>query len=353
MTKTPENKTLGKHCEVSFVYCLLEPDTPEEIIRYVGQSKNVKDRYRQHVSRASKENNKKAKWIQGLKKQNKKPILKLVECVSLDLINEREAFYIGKFDSEHLLNGDEGYYSVSKNTRINKPEVIGVKFKHGLWEVYLNLDNERYFCGAFTSKLVAQKVYDSVARKYKTEPYYTNFEGVSKLTVEQAQELSKRLTRKRNNLTKYEGIYKITDSDRIKVKIKISQKWVQLGYTKDLYLALQVRDAVANHYNIKTFKYHNEKPLTIKQAQDKLNTKTVKYRGVSFRKTDNKYCATITLNSKNYTLPLFTKVEEAVKWYDRVAGYYNKPTNFKPDFTISIEEARIKIKQERKNKPNL
>jgi hypothetical protein len=362
--KTPETVAAltFECCKVGYLYGLYDPFTKE--LRYIGKTVDVARRFREHKNSTAKEKTRKSNWIKSLKKRKALPIGKVLFCFPLETLSKNESYYIQEYRKIHsLLNDCDGSeaekfytYKAKNEKELKERGCIGIKQKRDLWEVYLNLDNQRYYCGAFKNKVIAQKVYDAVARNYLPDyRLVTNFIGVSKLTVEQAQQFSKKLSKKRNNYTSHEGVYYYKDKNKYLVTIKKGNERVKLGYTPNLQEALKVRDGVAKYYKKEDFElvYPEAEPLTIKQAQDKLNTKTVKYRGISFRKTDGRYCATITLNSKNYTLPLFTKVEEAVKWYDRVAGYYNKPTNFKPDFTLPIEEARIKIKQERKNKPNL
>ena len=90
------------------IYTLAHPDTGE--IRYVGKTKNsLQKRYNQHYY--NKEGKSKiSKWIRKLKKENKKPIIELLDRVAFDLWVETEIYWIAQFKAWgfNLLNITEG-----------------------------------------------------------------------------------------------------------------------------------------------------------------------------------------------------------------------------------------------------
>ena len=78
----------------AYVYTL---EYPEGNIRYVGQSKDPKKRYYDHL-RKSREGSKKVDWVQQVLREGHKPILKILEQVE-DKSYEWETFYISLFRS--------------------------------------------------------------------------------------------------------------------------------------------------------------------------------------------------------------------------------------------------------------
>lgn len=64
---------ISGHC---YIYALRDPDAKE--IRYVGQTKNVRFRYIQHLN-GQKHNPALAEWIQGLLAESKRPEIEVLE----------------------------------------------------------------------------------------------------------------------------------------------------------------------------------------------------------------------------------------------------------------------------------
>jgi hypothetical protein len=78
-----------------YVYGLIDPITKE--LRYIGKTKNIKIRYRDHL-RGLNEKNHKANWIKGLLKNNLKPeIIIIEENESEKECFSSEIFYIEYF----------------------------------------------------------------------------------------------------------------------------------------------------------------------------------------------------------------------------------------------------------------
>ncbi len=71
-------------------YALVDPITTK--VRYVGMTKNLKQRYTQH---------RKQPWIQELLKKGMSPILDILDAdIALELAKEREQYWIHKFEGE-------------------------------------------------------------------------------------------------------------------------------------------------------------------------------------------------------------------------------------------------------------
>lgn len=78
-------------------------------IRYVGQSKNIQKRFRQHcLFSNNKGNSYRANWIRGLLQKGKFPILSILELTGV--LNDREKFHIERLSLQgvKLVNGNKG-----------------------------------------------------------------------------------------------------------------------------------------------------------------------------------------------------------------------------------------------------
>lgn len=78
-----------------YIYTLEHPITNE--VRYVGKTINIKRRYKQHLY--EKRPSHKASWIKSLRKENLKPIIKIIEICTIDNWIDREIYWISVFDN--------------------------------------------------------------------------------------------------------------------------------------------------------------------------------------------------------------------------------------------------------------
>ena len=90
----------------TFIYALCDPDTA--MVRYVGKSDNPEKRLRGHFYEKSKTH--KTNWINTLKKQNKKPVLKIIEEVDRSAWEASEIKWIAYYRnlSGNLTNTTDG-----------------------------------------------------------------------------------------------------------------------------------------------------------------------------------------------------------------------------------------------------
>lgn len=95
-----------------YIYTLLDPDNPE-FVRYVGKTVNPKNRYNQHIYISDKKaTSKNSKWVKSLIKSGKNPIMEIIDCVTEDVWQHYEKYYIKLFKScgallnNHSLGGD-------------------------------------------------------------------------------------------------------------------------------------------------------------------------------------------------------------------------------------------------------
>jgi hypothetical protein len=84
-----------------YIYGLYDPR--DEKIRYVGRTSNLEDRLRQHIydGQGSGRDTKRLLWIKELKVQNLRPIIKVLEEVDGNDVEEKEKYYI----NYHISNG--------------------------------------------------------------------------------------------------------------------------------------------------------------------------------------------------------------------------------------------------------
>jgi hypothetical protein len=93
------------------IYALVCPDTDE--YKYIGKTQTtLKQRLSNHL--AEKENNRKSIWIQELLKSNKKPIIKLIEEVSIEEWELKEKYWIAHYGLKSLLNSSSGGKGLGK-----------------------------------------------------------------------------------------------------------------------------------------------------------------------------------------------------------------------------------------------
>lgn len=94
---------------IHYIYTLSDPDTNE--VRYVGKTINTKRRYKQHLY-DKRQTSHKHSWITSLKKIGLKPIMIIIEECSSDNWEEREIYWISKYNNltNNKLGGNGGDY---------------------------------------------------------------------------------------------------------------------------------------------------------------------------------------------------------------------------------------------------
>lgn len=96
--------------KTTFIYSLSDPNTGK--VRYIGKTNNLKYRLWAHVTDATtdRRNSHKCNWIKLLLKENKRPIISVIEEVPMEIWQEREIYWINKFkeNGENLVNMTDG-----------------------------------------------------------------------------------------------------------------------------------------------------------------------------------------------------------------------------------------------------
>ena len=92
---------------IHYIYTLSDPNTNE--IRYVGKTINIKRRYKQHLY-DKRQTSHKHSWILSLKKVGLKPKMIIIEECNNDNWEEREIYWISKYDNltNNKLGGNGG-----------------------------------------------------------------------------------------------------------------------------------------------------------------------------------------------------------------------------------------------------
>jgi predicted GIY-YIG superfamily endonuclease len=96
--------------KTTFIYSLSDPDTNE--VRYIGKANNLKYRLWAHIHEAKHNlrNQHKCNWIKTLLDKDKKPVIDIIEEVSMDDWQAREIYWISQFTAWgfNLINKTKG-----------------------------------------------------------------------------------------------------------------------------------------------------------------------------------------------------------------------------------------------------
>ena len=125
--------------KTTFIYSLSDPNTTE--IRYIGKANNLKYRLWSHIHEAKHDlrNQHKCNWIKTLLNEGKKPVIEIVEEISIDNWQACEVYWISQFTAWdfNLINKTKGGECgvISENCRkalslSKKRGHLKGKFKH-------------------------------------------------------------------------------------------------------------------------------------------------------------------------------------------------------------------------------
>ena len=99
--------------EKLYIYGLTEPDGVT--IRYIGCSKHPKKRLQEHINQY-RDNGRKSQWVQGLKKQGKRPGLIIIDSCRSEIARDMEWKYYE-------------YYKALGCDLLNSPEHMAKTFR--------------------------------------------------------------------------------------------------------------------------------------------------------------------------------------------------------------------------------
>ena len=117
------------------IYTLKHPDTLE--VRYVGKTvRSLSRRLGNHIANAkgNKHNKHLSNWILNILKENKKPIIELLETCQSDIWQEREQYWISQFPNLiNLTAGGDGCIGFIHNSEaIEKIRQSKIGTKHSI-----------------------------------------------------------------------------------------------------------------------------------------------------------------------------------------------------------------------------
>ena len=112
---------------VTHIYILKDPFNNE--VRYVGKSDNPKERFIEHIKKSKYTKTYKNNWIQNLLKNEKKPILEIIDIININEWSEKEKYWIKYYKDKgcNLTNLTEGGDGGNFGDKINK--LISEKLK--------------------------------------------------------------------------------------------------------------------------------------------------------------------------------------------------------------------------------
>ena len=98
--------------KIVYIYGLIDPR--DNIIKYIGKTINIKNRYADHRNRLERASSKRKSWIQSLRTLNLYPILTIIEECNEETCDERERFWIKHYkdvgnDLKNMTDGGEKY----------------------------------------------------------------------------------------------------------------------------------------------------------------------------------------------------------------------------------------------------
>lgn len=138
-----------------FIYTLSDPISKE--IKYIGKTKNLKDRLQRHMNPCNLKQTwqSKTKWLKYLKNNNLKPIMELLDIGDENNIDQLEIYWISQFKSwgfnlKNETEGGDGYNWIGKKHK--KESIHKIKMNHPLRKVICQYNIE-------TNELISE--YDS------------------------------------------------------------------------------------------------------------------------------------------------------------------------------------------------
>jgi len=108
--------------EKYYVYCLVDPFNDK--VRYIGITKNIESRFKQHIKESKRGNkNHRCNWIRSVLDKGELPKVCIIEEVNFEEKFEREKYWISYYGRENLVNGTdggEGVLGIEKSDKLKK-----------------------------------------------------------------------------------------------------------------------------------------------------------------------------------------------------------------------------------------
>jgi hypothetical protein len=245
-----------ENCEYVFIYALIDPR--DNLIKYIGRCKNLKQRMMCHLTPTELNNGtKKSNWIKELLENDLKPIMIEIDYVPKEEQKNKETEWIKFYDKKNLTNLSDG------------PGTLGCvvseesKRKNSEWHRGRPAWNKGIPFSEETRKNMSD------AHKGKPSPT----KGLKRST-ETKEKIRKSSTgrqmpsnsNKSNCSSKYKGVSFRKDKQKFKAYIKANGKQIHLGYFENEIDA-------AKKYNEAALFYYGDKAILniIEENNEKSN----------------------------------------------------------------------------------
>jgi len=144
-----------------YIYTLSNPENSDDV-RYIGKTKNLKDRLKRHMSDYSLKESwtSKNKWLLYLKNNNMKPKMEILDVGNENNIDDLERYWISQFKSwgfklKNETEGGDGYDWTGKKHK--KESVVKMKMNHPLRKSICQYDLNGNLINEFLSSHDAEK----------------------------------------------------------------------------------------------------------------------------------------------------------------------------------------------------
>lgn len=112
-------KDLSYQFDTHYIYALVDPISKE--FKYIGQTRNLKQRFDGHINSSSvysSGNKKKHEWIAQLRELGLKPDIKIIEECTFENALKRETYHIRQYFAKgcKLLNNNNQILDLTKST---------------------------------------------------------------------------------------------------------------------------------------------------------------------------------------------------------------------------------------------
>lgn len=92
--------------DIAYIYALIDPR--DDSVRYIGKTVDPKGRKSGHITECAKKyKNYRLNWIRSLLSKGLRPNMKILKICPLSEFSKYESFYINKYQSDLLTNGDD------------------------------------------------------------------------------------------------------------------------------------------------------------------------------------------------------------------------------------------------------
>lgn len=182
----------------TYIYALRCPDT--NLIRYIGKADNPGDRLKHHIWRRNSEDTHKSRWIRKLYRNNQRPILEVLEKVPYDMWQERERYWIDKYDK--LTNTSDGGQGFSNDDETQRRANEGLREFWKTEESMLLRETFSEQMKQHRSKYEVKEKYTAIMKsRWEDETYRAYMSNLTKGKSQSDDHVTKRVLARKSNGT--------------------------------------------------------------------------------------------------------------------------------------------------------